>query len=234
MKGWYGNKHKHSLASRGIKTRNYTTINNPQSRPEDYPLHMRINYRYEWIDEEFVQYIVEYIEDDIQIANDLMRYANSDDYDEMIEILDDIVDKIYFETEDISSEELRAIISDVGYDEAEIILEKSMKNIVKKGLNKEYPIRKSRNNLVIEMRNEDEIPDEIKDELIYEYKRGLKFDLNNNMALESAVEIVLDNIDEEVDKFDLETNLTTYHTMERYLMSEDVMFKIENRSEQND
>lgn len=73
---------------------------------------------------------------------------------------------------------------------------------------------------IIEITNYHELPIDIREELLHEYERGLKFGLDHDKALINATEHVSDNWDEELDEDGREIGLETYFTMQRYIMKQ--------------
>jgi len=67
----------------------------------------------------------------------------------------------------------------------------------------------------------DLLPKDIKEELIHEFKRSIRFDMTNNQAIQETVEYIVSKMEDECEvETGLMTNVTTptYHAMEKYLL----------------
>jgi len=81
-------------------------------------------------------------------------------------------------------------------------------------------MEEARHPRIIEITNYHELPIDIREELLYEYDRGLKIGLDHDKALINATEHVSNNWDEELDEDGREIGLDTYYTMQRYIMKQ--------------
>lgn len=242
MKGWHGNSQKHSLASKGIKSKEiqyrWDSERIDIENEIDYialELYSRVrNYTsYEDLCVEDVKDVVRAIVSDMQLSGKIRdldsietilkygedKYAFKNFRSGLIE---DLTPDIYDKT-NVDWNYIQDILGFIGTDDIERIGEASKDYAVKvMDLNPDLPLKINKaGRFEIEIVNEEQIPDDVKDDLIHEYKRGIKFGIDKDKAVESAVEIVLEGIEVETDKFDIEANLTTFHTMESYLYSEE-------------
>ena len=242
MKGWYGNSQKHSLASKGIKSKEIQyrwdseriDIENEISYiASDLYSRLRLYSVHNELSLEDVEEVVRVIVSDMQLSAKIReldsfdvieKYNNdSEGYKRYINrVIDDLISDVYSDTR-VHYNHIEDILSNIGTDDIERIEEASKEYAIKvMNLNPNLPLKVNKSGrFEIEIVNEEQIPDDIKDDLIHEYKRGIKFGIDKDKAVESAVEIVLEGIEEETDKFDIEANMTTFHTMESYLYSEE-------------